>query len=118
MLRLMCKSKIHNATITAKNINYTGSIKIDEALLEKADMLLYEIVLVVNLNNGERFETYVIPGKKNSGEIALQGGTARLGEIGDKIIIISYAYLESDSAKNHKPKFVHLNEKNKPKNSK
>ncbi|OGS20028.1 MAG: aspartate 1-decarboxylase [Elusimicrobia bacterium RIFOXYA2_FULL_39_19] len=112
-LRLMCKSKIQRPTVTEKNINYAGSIKIDEALLEKADILPYEVVLIVNVSTGARFETYTIPGKRNSGIIGLQGGTARLGEIGDKLIIISSTYIETETALTHKPKLVFVNEKNK-----
>ncbi|MFN3966763.1 MAG: aspartate 1-decarboxylase [Endomicrobiia bacterium] len=114
MLRFVCKSKIQNATVTEKNIKYSGSIKIDSALLEKADILPYEIVLVINVNTGARFETYVIPAKKNSGEIGLQGGAARLGEIGDKLIIISYGFLDSEEIKKYKPKIILVNEKNRP----
>ncbi len=113
MLRLVCKSKIQSAKVTGKNLRYTGSIVIDENLMQRADILPYEIVMVVNLNNGERFETYVIPGRKNSGIIALQGGAARLGEIGDCLIVISYAFLEGRELKEYKPKMVLLNEKNK-----
>lgn len=113
MLRLMLKSKIQRLTVTEKNINYSGSIKIDEALIEKADILQSEMVLVVNVNTGARFETYVIPAKKNSGTVGLQGGTARLGEVGDKLILISSSYIETESAKTHKPKIIHVNDKNK-----
>jgi len=109
----MLKSKIQRPTVTEKNINYSGSIKIDEALIEKADILPHEMVLVVNVNTGARFETYVIPAKRNSGIIGLQGGTARLGEVGDKLIIISSAYVETELAGKHKPKIIHVNEKNK-----
>ncbi len=114
MLRLVCKSKIQNLTVTEKNIKYSGSIKIDSLLLEKADILPNEIVLVVNVNTGIRFETYVIPGKRNSGEIGLQGGAARLGEIGDKLIIISYGFLNTDEVKMYKPIIILVDEKNKP----
>lgn len=112
-MRLMCKSKIQRPTVTEKKINYSGSIKIDETLLEKADILPYEVVLVVNVNTGARFETYAIPAKRNSGTIGLQGGTARLGEVGDKLIIISSVYIETDLAKKSKPKMIFVNEKNK-----
>jgi aspartate 1-decarboxylase len=113
MLRLVCKSKIQPATVTEKNLQYRGSIVIDENLMQKANILPYEIVMVINLNNGERFETYVIPGRKNSGIIALQGGAARLGEVGDQLIIISYAFLEERELKKYKPKMILLNEKNR-----
>lgn len=112
MLRLVCKSKIQSAVVTEKNLQYTGSIVIDENLMQNANILPYEIVMVINLNNGERFETYVIPGRKNSGMIALQGGAARLGEVGDRLIIISYAFLEEKELKKYKPKMVLLDKKN------
>ncbi|OGS21188.1 MAG: aspartate 1-decarboxylase, partial [Elusimicrobia bacterium RIFOXYA2_FULL_40_6] len=107
----MLKSKIQRLTVTEKNINYSGSIKIDEALLKKADILPYEVVLIVNVNTGARFETYTIPAKKNSGIIGLQGGTARLGEVGDKLIIISSSYIETETAAKIKPKIIFVNEK-------
>lgn len=113
MLRIVCKSKIQPATVTGINLKYLGSIIVDEKLMQAADILPYEIVLVVNLNTGDRFETYVIPGRKNSGTVALQGGAARLGEVGDKLIIISYAFLEEKEAKKYRPKIVILNEKNR-----
>lgn len=112
MLRLICKSKIQPATVTEKNLQYMGSIVIDEDLMQKADILPYEIVMIINLNSGERFETYVIPGRKKSGIIALQGGAARLGEVGDQLIIISYAFLEEKEIKKYKPTMVLLNKKN------
>lgn len=112
MLRIVCKSKIQPATVTGINLKYLGSIIVDEKLMQAADILPYEIVLVVNLNTGDRFETYVIPGRKNSGTVALQGGAARLGEVGDKLIIISYAFLEEKEAKKYKPKIVILDHRN------
>lgn len=113
MLRMMCKSKIQRATITETNLEYEGSIAIDKNIMAKADILPYEIVLVVNLNTGDRFETYAIPASNNSGAIALQGGAARLGAVGDKLIIISYEFVEEEKAKVYKPRIVLLNEKNK-----
>ena len=88
------KSKLHGLIVTEKNLNYSGSIKLDADFLQKANIKPYEIVLVVNLNNGERFETYVIPAKRGSKTVGLQGGAARLGEVGDEIIIMSFCYLE------------------------
>lgn len=113
MLRMMCKSKIQRATVTETNLEYEGSIAIDKNIMAKADILPYEIVLVVNLNTGDRFETYAIPAANNSGAIALQGGAARLGAVGDKLIIISYEFVEEEKAKVYKPRIVLLNEKNK-----
>jgi aspartate 1-decarboxylase len=111
MLRCILRAKIHIATVTESNLSYEGSITIDEAILRKAGILPYEQVMISNLNNGERFETYVIPGKK--GEICLNGPTARKGIVGDKIIIFCYSYFEDSSPKGFKPKIVFLNEKNK-----
>jgi len=114
MLRMMCKSKIQKATVTETNLEYEGSISIDRNIMVKADILPYEMVLIVNLNTGARFETYAIPAGKNSGVIGLQGGAARLGEVGDKLIIISYAFIQEERAKVYKPKIVLLDEKNRP----
>ncbi len=113
MLRMMCKSKVQKATVTETNLEYDGSIAIDGKIMAQADILPYEIVLIVNLNTGARFETYAIPAGKNSGVIALQGGTARLGEVGDKLIIISYEFVEEEKAKVYKPRVVFLNEENR-----
>jgi aspartate 1-decarboxylase len=107
------KSKIHKVTVTGANLNYVGSITIDETILKKAGILPYEQVMISNLNNGERFETYAIPGKKGSGEICLNGPTARKGVIGDKIIIFCYNYCEDSKIKGYKPKIVFLDEANK-----
>lgn len=112
MLVCVCKSKIHNATITSKNKNYIGSLKVDKELLKIADIQENEVVLAINLENGERFYTYVMPGKK--GEISLQGGTARLGEKGDKLIIMSFGYVNKEEAKKYKPKVIILDKDNKP----
>ncbi len=94
MLIKYLKSKLHGLTVTNKNLNYLGSIELDEEFLEKSNIQPYEVVLVINLNNGERFETYAIPAKSGSKKVSLQGGTARLGEVGDEIIIMSFAYLQ------------------------
>jgi aspartate 1-decarboxylase len=111
--REMCKSKIHGATVTQAELYYEGSITIDETLLEIADILPFEKVQVVNLNNGARFETYAIPGERNSGVICLNGPAARLGAVGDQIIIISYAQYPEELAQNHKPKVLILDKDNK-----
>lgn len=113
MLRIMMKSKIHNATVTEANLNYEGSITIDSALLKKADILPGERVQVVNLNNGSRIETYVIEGKANSGIICMNGGMARHAEVGDRVIIISYCLLDTEDAASLKKKVLIVNEKNK-----
>ena len=113
MLVTICKSKIHRVTVTDADLNYEGSITIDEKLLEAARILPYEKVQVVNLNNGERFETYVLVGKAGSGIICLNGPAARLGQKGDLLIVISYCHLESGEAKKHKPTIIHVNNKNR-----
>lgn len=113
MFRCMLRAKIHNATVTEANIKYEGSLTVDEALLEETGMMPYEQVKISNLNNGERFETYIIPGPRNSGVICLNGPTARKGEVGDKIIIFSYEYLSDIEIKGFKPKIVLLDEKNR-----
>jgi len=111
--RFMCKSKIHRATVTDANLNYVGSITIDEALMEKADILPYERVQVVNNNNGARLETYVITGERGKGDICLNGAAARLVQPGDTVIIISYGYFSQEELQTFSPKIVFVDEKNK-----
>jgi len=106
------KSKIHRVKITQAELHYVGSITIDEALLEAADIVENEKVQVVNINNGERLETYVIKGAKNSGEICLNGPAARLAEVGDVIIIISYASIDKTEASSHSPILIFPNDNN------
>lgn len=110
MLRRFLISKIHMATVTESNLNYEGSITIDSGLLQKAGILPYEQVQISNVNNGERFETYVIPGGK--GEICLNGPTARKGVVGDKLIIFCYAFLDEKELKEVGPKILRLTEDN------
>jgi aspartate 1-decarboxylase len=98
MFRTMCKSKIHRATLTQTDLNYEGSITIDETLMEAANFLPYEQVQIVNVNTGGRFETYVIPGQRDSGVIGLNGAAARLGAVGDVVIIISYGQFTDEEA--------------------
>ncbi|HSV31938.1 MAG TPA: aspartate 1-decarboxylase [Atribacteraceae bacterium] len=112
MQRILCKSKIHKATVTDANLNYEGSITIDEALMDAANLLPYEKVQVVNNNNGARFETYIISGKRDSGTICLNGAAARLVQPGDLLIIISYAQLDEAELTDFQPKIVTVNEKN------
>jgi aspartate 1-decarboxylase len=109
----MLKSKIHRATVTDANLNYKGSITIDQDLLTAANIYEYEKVQVVNLNNGERFETYAIPGKSGSGVICLNGAAARLCVIGDEIIIISYGLYSQDDISKYKPEIVMVDKNNK-----
>jgi len=114
MLLTMMKSKIHRATITGADLNYEGSISIDKNLIKLASLHPYEQVQVVNINNGNRFETYVIEAPAGSGEIALNGAAARLGFKGDKIIIIAYCQLTPDEIKGHTPIVVKVDDVNKP----
>jgi len=113
MLRRMCRAKIHRATITHSRLDYQGSIEIDQTLMEAAGLFEHEVVLIANLSNGERFDTYVIKGRRNSGVIGLNGAAARLGVTGDKIIIISTAWMDEKAAAKHKPVFVHVDDKNR-----
>ncbi len=113
MFREMCKSKIHLATVTETNLFYAGSITIDFALMKEADIYPGEKVQIANINNGSRMETYVIQGEECSGKIELNGAAARLAEIGDTVLIISYALMADDKAKVHSPKVVHVNSKNR-----
>ncbi len=103
MMLQVFKSKIHRATVTEANLNYVGSITIDEALMEAANIIEGERVQIVNNNNGERLETYVIRGERNSGVICLNGAAARRVAVGDIVIIISYAFMDLEEAKIYKP---------------
>lgn len=113
MMRCMLRAKIHMATVTESNIAYEGSITIDETILEAAGMLPYEQVMISNVNNGERFETYIIAGKKNSGEICLNGPTARKGVVGDKVIIFCYSYIEDFEIQTCNPRIIHVDGNNR-----
>lgn len=112
MLRCVLRAKIHMATVTDSNLQYEGSITIDASLLKKAGILPFEQVVVSNLNNGERFETYAIPGKK--GEICLNGPTARKGAKGDKVIIFSYGWFSEEELQDFKPVIIKLDQRNRP----
>lgn len=114
MFRTMMKSKIHRATVTEANLNYVGSITIDCALMEAANILSNEKVQIVNNNNGARLETYVIPGEAHSGVICLNGAAARLVQVGDQVIIISYGIMTDEAAQTYKPTVVFVDKKNKP----
>lgn len=108
----MLKSKIHRATVTQAELDYVGSITIDKNLLKASGIMEYEKVQIVDINNGERFETYVISGKAGSGVICLNGAAARCVQKGDKIIIMCYAVLTPEEAKQHKPTVVFVDENN------
>jgi aspartate 1-decarboxylase len=107
------KSKIHQVTVTEANLHYVGSITIDEKLMDAAHLIENEKVHVLNLNNGERFETYVIKGDKESGIICLNGPAARKVIVGDTVVVISYAIMDFEEAKTFKPHVIFPDEKNK-----
>lgn len=113
MLRVLLRSKIHRATITESDLNYEGSITIDQNLMDAAGMVPFEQVMVSNLNNGERFSTYVIAGERESGAICLNGPTARKGVVGDRVIIFCYAHYDEIELKSFKPIVVAVDDKNK-----
>jgi len=111
-MRIMLKSKIHRARVTDANIDYEGSITIDRKLMAAADILPYEQVQVLNINNGARFSTYAIEGEDGSGEICLNGAAARLAVKGDLVIILTYCDVSEEASRDHVPRIVHVNENN------
>ena len=113
MLQEFLKSKIHRATVTDANLNYVGSITVDEDLLTAAEMQEWQKVDILNINNGERFQTYIIKGAAGSGQICLNGAAARKAHPGDKIIIVAYAYFTPEEIVNHSPVIVLVDENNK-----
>jgi aspartate 1-decarboxylase len=110
----MMKSKIHRATVTDANLHYIGSITVDRDLMDQADLLEYEQVAVVDIDNGARLETYVIEGERGSGSICLNGAAARLVSPGDRVIIISYAEYEDAELEGYEPTVVHVDSSNRP----
>lgn len=114
LLREMAKSKIHRATITEANLHYEGSITIDAALMEQADILPGERVQVVDISNGARFETYAITGPANSGVVCVNGAAARLVQPGDLVILITYCHLPDEEAKKHKLQVIFVDGQNRP----
>ncbi len=115
MIITLCKSKIHRARVTEAELYYEGSLTVDTDLLKASGILPYEKVQVVNVNNGQRFETYIIPGGAGTGVICLNGPAARLGSVGDEIIVISYAEFEEGEAASYEPTVVLVDEKNRVK---
>lgn len=113
MFRTMMKAKIHRARVTEADLNYVGSVTIDQAILETVDILPHEKVQIVNNNNGARLETYVIPGERDSGVICLNGAAARLVQKDDIVIIVSYAMLDTNELRTFKPKIALMDESNK-----
>jgi aspartate 1-decarboxylase len=112
MLRMMCKGKIHRARVTEANLDYEGSLTVDQDLLDASGILPYEQVHVVNVTNGERLVTYAITGERGSGVICLNGAAAHRGKPGDLVIIIAYGMVDEEELKEFKPKVVLVNEKN------
>jgi aspartate 1-decarboxylase len=112
MTSCILKSKIHRASVTGASVDYEGSLTIASDLAERVGLRAYERILVGNLSNGERFETYVIYGDPGTGVIELNGATAHLGKIGDRLTIMSFAWLDETQAKSHAPAIIVLNEKN------
>ena len=113
MIMTMLKGKIHRATVVQAELDYVGSITIDEALMEASGISEYEQVQIVDVNNGQRFETYVIAGERNSGMICLNGAAARMVQVGDKIIIMCYCGMSPDEMEGYAPKVVFVDEENK-----
>jgi len=111
-MRTMLKSKIHRARVTEVNLDYEGSIAIDGLLMEAADILPYEMVHVLDLNNGARFETYAIEGERGSGGLCINGAAARLVSKGDTVILLSYRLVSDEEAQTTKPKMVYVDERN------
>ncbi len=109
----LLKSKIHRASITQADLNYEGSLTVDEELMERAKLVEYEKIQVVNINNGNRFETYLIKGPRNSGVICLNGAAARLGFKGDIVIIMSFIQINLKEVENHKPVILHVDKNNR-----
>ena len=113
MRRTMCKSKIHRATLTGADLNYEGSLTLDRALMEAADIVPFEKVQVVNLNTGSRLETYVIEGERGSGTLQLNGAAARLGAAGDQVIVISYADYDDAELQDFEPRLIFVDGRNR-----
>lgn len=112
MLRRILKSKIHRATVTESNLNYEGSVSIDQTFMELANILPFEEVEIYNINNGERFSTYAIAAKPDSGIICINGAAARKAQPGDLVIIASFVHLTDEEYKKHSPKVIRVNSKN------
>jgi aspartate 1-decarboxylase len=113
MRRTMLKSKLHRATVTGSDLHYVGSITIDAELLDAADVLEHELVHVLDVDNGARFETYTIAGPRGSGEVNVNGAAARLVHTGDKVIVVSYAEYEREELESYEPRVVHVDEGNR-----
>jgi aspartate 1-decarboxylase len=112
MQRHMLKSKIHRATVTGCDLHYVGSVTLDADLMRSADLLPGELVHVLDVDNGNRFETYVIEGEPGSGEVCLNGAAARLVHLGDRVIVVSYGVFDESELESHEPRVVHVDERN------
>jgi aspartate 1-decarboxylase len=113
MHRPFCRTKIHRATVTAADLNYVGSLTVDTDLMAAAGLLPFEQIAVVNINNGARFETYVIPGAAGEGQICLNGAAARLGQCGDLLIVLAYCWLDEAELAEFRPTVVHVDRANR-----
>jgi aspartate 1-decarboxylase len=113
MMRILCKSKIHRATVTEANLNYEGSLTLDPLLMEAAGLVPFEQVHVLNLNNGARFETYLIEGERGSGTVCVNGAAARLVQVGDPVIILAYALVPEDELADFTARIVFVDEHNR-----
>jgi aspartate 1-decarboxylase len=113
MMRILCKSKIHRATVTEANLKYEGSLTLDPLLMEAAGLIPFEQVHVLNLNNGERFETYLIEGERGSGTVCVNGAAARLVQVGDPIIVLAYALVPEDELSDFTARIVFVDEHNR-----
>ena len=113
MRRTMFKSKIHRGRVTGSDLNYVGSITVDADLLDAADILEHELVHVLDIDNGARFETYTIAGERGSGDMCINGAAARLVHRGDKIIVVSYAEYDEQELESYEPRVVHVDEENR-----
>jgi aspartate 1-decarboxylase len=113
MRRTMFKSKIHRGRVTGSDLNYVGSITVDADLLDAADILEHELVHVLDIDNGARFETYTIAGERGSGDMCINGAAARLVHTGDRVIVVSYAEYDEEELKRYEPRVVHVDEDNR-----
>jgi aspartate 1-decarboxylase len=113
MMRILCKSKIHRATVTEANLNYKGSLTLDPLLMEAAGLIPFEQVHVLNLNNGARFETYLIEGERGSGTVCVNGAAARLVQVGDPVIVLAYALVPEDELSDFTARIVFVDEHNR-----
>ena len=112
MIRTMLKSKVHRARVTGSDLHYVGSVTVDRDLLEAADMLEHELVHVLDIDNGARFETYTIAGERGAGEVRINGAAARLVHTGDTVIVVSYAGYDRNELEDYEPRVVHVNAAN------